>query len=85
MTFSEDDYDRDSPLERDLIESDDQSLPEMMCPNCRGAVAEDTQKCPHCGDWITAVDPPSRDGLKRWVFIAVVLLMLLAMLAYVIR
>ena len=40
----------------------DDDLPEMMCPSCRGTVTEDTQKCPHCGDWITPVEEVGGDG-----------------------
>ncbi|MCG8409438.1 MAG: hypothetical protein MI923_29890 [Phycisphaerales bacterium] len=59
----------------------DDDLPEMMCPNCRGVVTEDTQKCPHCGDWITPVDETTR-GWRRWLFVVAVLLMLLAILRF---
>jgi predicted nucleic acid-binding Zn ribbon protein len=60
---------------------DDESLPEMVCPSCGGRVVEDTQQCPHCGDWITPLDGERR-GPKRWIFVIAVLLMLLAMLRY---
>ena len=59
----------------------DDDLPEMMCPSCRGVVTEDTQKCPHCGDWITPVDGASQ-GWRRWLFVIAVLLMLLAILRF---
>ena len=59
---------------------DDDDLPEMFCPACRGAVTEDTQQCPHCGDWIVPVNRPS-GRLKRWMFVlAVVLMILLSLL-----
>ncbi|MFQ5429609.1 MAG: hypothetical protein ACE5E1_04785 [Phycisphaerae bacterium] len=57
------------------------ALPEMMCPNCRATVTEDTQKCPRCGDWITPVDP-ARGGPRRWIFVVVVLVMLYAILRW---
>ncbi len=60
----------------------DDDLPVMSCPNCGGAVVEDTQKCPHCGDWITPADAAS-GGWKRWLFAVAVLLMLLAMARFV--
>lgn len=78
-----DDRDRDMPQAHDLDSRDD--LPEMMCPACGGGVVEDTQKCPHCGDWITAVDPRKGAPLRtrRWMLWAAVLLMLLAMWRFV--
>lgn len=72
--------DNDLPLEQDL-DDDGGDLPEMVCPSCRGAVTEDTQKCPRCGDWITPVDA-SRHDWRRWVFVAVVLVMLYAILRW---
>ncbi len=73
----DDDDDRDDPLESDLDEdddflNDDYELPEMVCPNCRGRVTEDTQKCPRCGDWITPVDAKHHSP-KRWLYVAIVL------------
>ena len=49
----------------------------LSCPACRRSVHEDTQQCPHCGDWITPVDLSSR--AKRWIWIAVVILMIMLM------
>lgn len=82
--------DDDSPGGDDLGDfptgSDEDSfdaLPMMFCPECRRGVTEDTQKCPHCGEWITPVDrPPGRWSTKRIVFVAAVLLMLFAMLRF---
>ena len=56
---------------------------EMICPSCRGIVTEDTAKCPHCGDWITPVDP-SNGALSRWVYIIAVIIMLLIAIMWVI-
>ena len=74
------DEDNDLPLEQDLDDEGD-DLPEMVCPKCRGVVTEDTQKCPHCGDWIVP-QAASGHGWRRWVFLAVVLLMLYAVLRW---
>jgi len=65
----------DLPLPCDLPPDADEPA-EMICPRCRGIVLEDAPQCPHCGDWITPVDP-SDVGSGRWVYLAVVLLMLL--------
>lgn len=81
--YDEDDLtddDKDLPQEQDLADEDDESE-EMVCPSCRATVAEDSQKCPHCGDWITPQHPSSH-GWKRWLFVAAVLLMLWAMLRW---
>ena len=49
----------------------------LTCPACRQAVHEETQQCPHCGDWITPVYPRSRLG--RWVIVVVVLMLIVAL------
>ncbi len=77
------DDDRDFGSEADAADADSDSLPTMACPSCRGEVTEDTQKCPHCGDWITPVDGAS-GRTRRYVFVLAVFLMLLAMLAWMI-
>ncbi len=50
----------------------------LLCPNCREDVHEDTQQCPHCGDWITPVYPS--EAAKQWIWKVVVLLILLSFL-----
>ena len=86
MTWTDNSYDDDSdgPQEQDLDafgEAANEDLPPMICPNCRKVVTEDTQKCPYCGDWITP-EYPSRLNWRRWVFFAVILLMLYGILRF---
>ena len=70
----DDDDDCDDPLAGGADGADGDNDPAMMaCPNCRKAVVEDAQKCPHCGDWITPVEP--RSG-KRVVTVLAILIML---------
>lgn len=70
----DDDDDRDDPLPEDVDDADGDDDPAMMaCPNCRKAVVEDAQQCPHCGDWITPVE---RRGGKRMVTVLAILVML---------
>lgn len=81
MSESPGHFDEDEgPLEEDLAE-DEGDLREMRCPACGASVTEDTQQCPDCGDWIIPQDP-ARHNWRRWVFIAVVLIMLYAVLRW---
>jgi predicted nucleic acid-binding Zn ribbon protein len=82
--FEEDDDDAsDDPLPQDMDDDDVESaLPMMSCPHCRGAVVEDTQQCPHCGEWITAVE---RRGGRGWLYIFAILLMLGIVLMWSLR
>ena len=60
-------------------EDDDSGDDLLMCPACKTAVHEDTQQCPHCGDWIVPVYPGERS--KRVVFLIAAALLILALLA----
>lgn len=66
--------------DEDWVEEDEDSDDDLlMCPACKAAVHEDTQQCPHCGDWIIPVYPGERS--KRVVFLIVATLLILALLA----
>lgn len=60
---------------------DDDSIEMGFCPSCGREVYEFTEKCPHCGDWITPTyrSPQKR---RRWqiLVLAVILLLLFALL-----
>ena len=65
----------------DLDTFGDDEPPEMICPKCRGIVSEETTKCPHCGDWITPVDPAS-SGSRQWMYVIAIIIMLLISLMW---
>lgn len=50
----------------------------LICPKCRAEVHEDTQQCPHCGDWITPEYP--REAVKQWIWKIAALLIILSFL-----
>lgn len=52
----------------------------LTCPSCRESVHEDTQKCPHCGDWITPVYPGVAMKKKVWLIVAVLLILALTLI-----
>jgi hypothetical protein len=80
MATSPGHFDEDEePLDEDLSDSGD--LPEMQCPSCGETVTEDTQQCPYCSNWIIPQDP-ARHGWRRWVFLAIILVMLYAVLKW---
>ncbi len=58
---------------------DDASTDVVPCPACGAMVAEDTQQCPNCKQWITARDTDRR-GIRRWVWaIAAVMVFIILM------
>ncbi len=67
-----DDYPDEEWVEDEGSDDEDDTL---MCPLCREEVHEDTQQCPHCGDWITPVYP-GREWRKAVWTIAVVMIII---------
>jgi hypothetical protein len=56
----------------DNDEESDGDEPTIPCPYCRREVFEDSPRCPHCGQYISAEDaPPERK--PWWIIIGVLL------------
>lgn len=65
----------------DEWEGEDEETSEvLLCPSCRQDVYEDTQQCPHCGDWITPAYPDQ--PAKRWIWTLAVVLIVLALVLF---
>ncbi len=66
----------DDYADEEWVDDEDASQDDLLsCPSCRQLVHEDTQQCPHCGDWITPVDRTSPWPRIVWV-VAVALVIL---------
>jgi hypothetical protein len=62
----DDEYDDD---ERE--DSVDEDLADLgACPACRKPIYEDTERCPHCGEFISSADTSDRKPM--WVIIAAI-------------
>ncbi len=81
MSYQHDELDEED-ASPDFDSDDELLVADMACPECRRPVTIDTQKCPHCGDWITPVYPNS-EKRRRWLFYLAIALMLLAMLSFI--
>jgi len=58
--------------------------PEMLpCPFCSAQVYEETQRCPHCGNWIMPLAASTRSRSKLWIIAAI--LALIAIIVFIIR
>lgn len=68
----------DDFVDDDWIEEDDDEDDLLICPNCRSEVHEDTQQCPHCGDWIIPIYPSETS--KKMIWIIAVVLMITSMI-----
>jgi predicted nucleic acid-binding Zn ribbon protein len=78
MPWDDDDYEDDEWVEDEGADDPDAEL--LQCPSCGKAVHEDTQQCPHCGDWIIPVYADAR--WKRWVWAAAAILIILSMILF---
>lgn len=74
-TSLDDDFDEDPWLDEDGDPPCDDLL---VCPQCRNDVHEDTQKCPHCGDWITPVYPQHKG--KRLLLLLIIAALVFGMI-----
>ncbi len=66
----------DDDADEEWVDDDESDDDLLECPSCHRKVHEDTQQCPHCGDWITPVYPGSRS--RRWAWVAVVILLIVS-------
>jgi hypothetical protein len=63
--FEYDDLDDDS-----IGEDDDSSdAVTMPCPHCFGTIYDDSERCPHCGEYLSHEDQPYRPRL--WIVMTV--------------
>jgi hypothetical protein len=60
----------------------DDDLPLVPCPYCRAEIVEDAERCPHCGNYISAEDAPPGER-KSAVWIVLMVLALLAAVSWV--
>jgi len=63
--------DYDEYAEEEWVEDDGNPEEDVLiCPSCKRSVHEDTQQCPHCGDWIIPVWPKRKAKRLIWVIAA---------------
>lgn len=78
MPYEEDEdelEDREDPEPDEGDEDDDGTVP---CPYCGAAVYEDAERCPHCENYISREDAPSRVPL--WVKLTALVCLVAAVL-----
>ena len=72
----DEDDDWDDPDAADFGDDDDEE-PFVPCPFCRGDILEDTPRCPHCGEYLSAEDHV-RSGRPVWVTITTIVCLAIA-------
>lgn len=79
----EDDYDPDEPETYPHGLYDDDGPPAVPCPYCREEIAEDVERCPHCGNYLSREDaPPGERKSPAWVILMVLALLAAAFWAF---
>lgn len=74
MSWEDEDY-----MDEDWVDDEGDDEDDLLiCPSCRAEVHEDTQQCPHCGDWITPEYPS--EAIKQWIWKIAALLIILSFL-----
>lgn len=52
----------------------------VFCPHCRGEIHDEAQRCPLCGEWITAAAPENRRWLWRLIWMGAAIGLMLVFL-----
>jgi predicted nucleic acid-binding Zn ribbon protein len=71
--FNDDLDDREDPDESDMDDSDHPEL--IPCPYCRESIAEDAERCHHCGSFILDEDQPRT--FPTWIIISGTIILIL--------
>jgi hypothetical protein len=50
---------------------------QMPCPYCKARIYEDSERCPHCGNYISEEDAPT--GRPLWIVIGAVIALAVAL------
>jgi uncharacterized protein (DUF983 family) len=68
MRDRDDEFDLDES--DDLDEEDGDSGESMPCPHCFGTIYDDSERCPHCGEYLSREDAP-RPPPPWWIILGV--------------
>lgn len=60
----------------------DDHWPTVPCPFCREAIAEDSDRCPHCGNWLSKEDSPTTPKTSFWVTMMVLAVLAVLMMVW---
>jgi hypothetical protein len=73
--------DLDDPQDNGPDDEGGEETDEFQCPSCRGHVHEETQRCPHCGDWIVPAEPATPGRRAMWILGVLVMILLMLTIA----
>ncbi|HUU83671.1 MAG TPA: hypothetical protein VM243_09225 [Phycisphaerae bacterium] len=74
------DDDEEQDWTPDLDEEQDSEADQLPCPSCGAMVYDDTDRCPHCGDWIMPLSASA--GSRSGIWIVAALLAIIGLLVW---
>jgi hypothetical protein len=54
----------------------------MPCPHCRREIYDDSERCPHCGEYLGGSDEPGT-GKPLWVVVTVIVVLAAILLTWI--
>jgi hypothetical protein len=73
------DYDPDEPETYPEGLYDDDGPPLIPCPYCKREIAEESERCPHCENYLSREDAPPASKSKLWIALMVFALLAAAL------
>ena len=55
----------------ELDDDHDPDADQLPCPSCGAMFYDDTDRCPHCGDWIMPLAASARSKSRIWIIAAI--------------
>jgi hypothetical protein len=59
-------------LDDDEFPEPDEDDPNFLCPYCRVPIFEESEKCPHCGTWLTDEENDAGQRKPLWIIVGAV-------------
>jgi hypothetical protein len=67
MSYDDESYEDDFDDDDESEDPTDDEMACLPCPNCKVMIAEDSQRCPACGEYVTFSGGLTRKGVWWWV------------------
>lgn len=63
--------------DEDDLDSDEDDVDTVPCAHCGKGMYEDSERCPHCGNYASEEDAPSRT--PTWIVVTAIICLLIAL------
>ena len=79
MHWQDDEGPDDYTVDEDV--DDDPEGDQLPCPSCGHMIFDDTDRCPHCGDWVMPL-AATASGRQPWIWWTALILAVVLMVAW---